>query len=285
MFTSDKRRLGLQEHVSEEDVLRFADGELDAGRATDIRGHFETCWECRTRLIDLQNTIANFVHFHEKLSEQVIPPIAGPLAQLKASLRVQQGRSDVKGTRHFSARMFSFGAVAVLIVLLAVTFLSRYGRSLSMTTLPYPAEPLASLTPGQTVPISKQHVCFSDSLAPARVPAPALRKRVFQEYGMANAQEQDFEVDFLITPELGGAETVKNLWPEPYYNTVWNAHVKDQLEVHLRDMVCGGKLDLGTAQRDLSSDWIAAYRRYFKSETPIRSTTPDTLLWAILKRP
>ncbi|HEY7305119.1 MAG TPA: hypothetical protein VH601_13435 [Bryobacteraceae bacterium] len=285
MFTSDRRRSGRQDHVSEEDVLRFADGELDARRTATIRGHFETCWGCRTRLIDFQNTIANFVHFHEKISEQAIPPIAGPLAQLKARLGVQEVGSGVKRRHDFSARMFSLSAAAVLILLLVITFLRHSDRGVSTITRPYPAEPLASLTPGQAVPISRQQVCSSDSQTRARVPAPILRKRVFAEYGMANAQEQDFEVDFLITPELGGAETVKNLWPEPYYNTVWNAHVKDQLEVRLRDLVCSGELDLGTAQRDLSSGWIAAYRRYFKSEMPIRKQTPVALLLAMFEQP
>jgi len=37
-----------------------------------------------------------------------------------------------------------------------------------------------------------------------------------------------YEVDYLITPELGGATDIRNLWP--YGDTVWNAHVKDQLE-------------------------------------------------------
>lgn len=285
MFTSGRRRLGPQDHVSYADVLRFADGELNGRRAADIRGHFEICWECRTRLMDVQNTIANFVHLHEKMSEQAIRPIAGPLAQLKARLAAQAGASDVKRRWGLPFRMFSLGAAAISILFLVMIFLPHSERGVSAITGSYPAEPLAALTPGQTVPISRQQVCSSDSVTTARVPAPALRKRAFEEYGMANAQEQDFEVDFLITPELGGAETIKNLWPEPYYNTVWNARVKDRLEVHLRDLVCRGDLDLATAQRDLAIGWVAAYQRYFKSKTPARDTAPAVLLFAVLKQP
>jgi hypothetical protein len=34
-------------------------------------------------------------------------------------------------------------------------------------------------------------------------------------------------------------------------------------------LVCTGELDLATAQRDISRDWIAAYKRYFHTERPL----------------
>jgi hypothetical protein len=49
----------------------------------------------------------------------------------------------------------------------------------------------------------------------------------------------------------------------------WNAHVKDTLEEHLHEMVCAGKLDLSTAQRDIAMDWIAAYKKYFQTDRPL----------------
>ncbi|HEY7210908.1 MAG TPA: hypothetical protein VH477_11600 [Bryobacteraceae bacterium] len=285
MFTSSRRRLERHNHVSDDDVLRFVDGELEGGRSADIRGHFETCWKCRTRMLDFENTIVHFVHFQQKLSERTIPPITGPLAQLKARLeaRVQERRAKPRGV--FPFPVLSLSAAAVFVVVLAVIFLQLSNRPASRALRSYAFEPVPVLTPGQAVSISRQQVCSSDSTTTPRVAAPALRKRVFEAYGMANAPEQDFEVDFLITPELGGAETMRNLWPEPYYNTVWNAHVKDQLEVRLRDLVCSGQLDIRTAQRDLSDGWVAAYQRYFKSQAPVRDQTPVALLFAFFKQP
>jgi hypothetical protein len=46
--------------------------------------------------------------------------------------------------------------------------------------------------------------------------------------------------------------------------------VKDELEDRLRDLVCGGQLDLAEAQRDISRDWIAAYKKYFRTDRPVR---------------
>jgi hypothetical protein len=96
------------------------------------------------------------------------------------------------------------------------------------------------------------------------VPAD-LRQRVFQAYGIANADPGAYEVDYLITPALGGADDIRNLWPQPYVSTVWNARVKDELEDRLRDLVCGGQLDLAEAQRAISTDWIAAYKKYVRT--------------------
>jgi hypothetical protein len=61
--------------------------------------------------------------------------------------------------------------------------------------------------------------------------------------------------------ELGGSNSIKNLWPESY-RTVWNARVKDRLENRLHELVCSGQLDLATAQREIATDWIAAYKKY-----------------------
>jgi hypothetical protein len=44
--------------------------------------------------------------------------------------------------------------------------------------------------------------------------------------------------------------------------------VKDALEERLHEMVCAGQLDLSTAQRDIAADWIAAYKKYFRTDRP-----------------
>jgi hypothetical protein len=55
------------------------------------------------------------------------------------------------------------------------------------------------------------------------------------------------------------AAPIKNLWPESY-RTVWNAHAKDRLEDRLHALVISRKLDLKAAQREIATDWIAAYK-------------------------
>jgi hypothetical protein len=47
--------------------------------------------------------------------------------------------------------------------------------------------------------------------------------------------------------------------------------VKDELERLLPSLVCDGRIDLRTAQRDISADWIGAYKKYFRTDRPVQS--------------
>src|SRR5262249_60614506 len=67
-----------------------------------------------------------------------------------------------------------------------------------------------------------------------------------------------------------------HLWTERYSTSSWNARVKDDLEELLPRLICRGQVDLTTAQREIAENWIAAYKKYFKSERPVR--TPVDLL-------
>jgi tRNA(Glu) U13 pseudouridine synthase TruD len=81
-------------------------------------------------------------------------------------------------------------------------------------------------------------------------------------------QAGDYEVDLLISLELGGSNSIKNLWPESYRTSPWNARVKDRLENKLRSLVCSGELDLKTAQQAIASNWIEAYQKYVSPNPP-----------------
>lgn len=58
------------------------------------------------------------------------------------------------------------------------------------------------------------------------------------------------EVDHLIPLELGGANSVKNLWAEPWPD----AHMKDKEENRLHRAVCSGTLNIRKAQ-SLMAHW------------------------------
>jgi hypothetical protein len=73
------------------------------------------------------------------------------------------------------------------------------------------------------------------------------------------------EIDHLISRELGGADDVRNLWPEAYGTSPRNAVRKDRLENALHKEVCAGGLTLEAAQKAIATDWIAAYQQRFGS--------------------
>jgi len=128
--------------------------------------------------------------------------------------------------------------------------------------------PNPNLTPGATVLENRRAICSESNTNNKMVPLP-LQRRVFSEYGIRTVRPNAYEVDYLITPALGGAEDIHNLWPQSKEATLWNAQVKDALEDHLRDLVCEGKLDLATAQHEMAKNWIQAYKKYFRTERPL----------------
>lgn len=82
-----------------------------------------------------------------------------------------------------------------------------------------------------------------------------LKTEQIQEYGYTDRNLRDYEEDHLIPLELGGNPSdPKNLWPEP----LDSAHKKDNIENLCNKKVCNGKLDLGKAQRDISTNWQTA---------------------------
>ena len=130
------------------------------------------------------------------------------------------------------------------------------------------AIPNAKLTPGIALATDREALCRENPPKNKVVPI-SVQRRVFGAYGIAGANPQAYEVDYLITPALGGSDDIRNLWPQSYSATVWNARVKDALEDRLHELVCTGAIDLATAQRDISRDWIAAYKYYFHTQTPV----------------
>lgn len=127
--------------------------------------------------------------------------------------------------------------------------------------------PNRSLTPGATLPVTAADVCVVGYSSKVRDVPVSVKRQVYREYGIAYVPRQ-YEVDHLTPLEIGGSNSIRNLWPEPY-SGVWNAHVKDALENRLHDMVCNGDLSLVDAQREIANDWIGTYQRIFHTNQPL----------------
>jgi hypothetical protein len=117
-------------------------------------------------------------------------------------------------------------------------------------------------------PITLTMICTPSYSKCIRNVSSATKKKVYEAYGDPEGNkhgfcdvEQGCEVDHLISIELGGSNDEKNLWPQPYSGQTFNAHVKDRLENFYHANVCSGHLSLKTAQDEISSDWIAAFKK------------------------
>ncbi len=118
--------------------------------------------------------------------------------------------------------------------------------------------PDPSLTPGDAIPgVTAKQVCIKGYSSSVRNVSQSEKDEVYSRYGVPNISGKD-EVDHFISLELGGSNSLKNLWPEPYA-PVPGAHEKDKVENYLHAQVCNGAISLAQAQNDISTDWYKVY--------------------------
>lgn len=235
------------QHIPDHELLLDADGELDAPRAREVHIHLQACPLCHTRQRSILDTLAGAAAAH--LQRQIPHPEPARAAFL-ARLRSRAERR----------RFLAAAALAAALLLALYPFLpSRH------TTF----KPQASLTPGAVRPVALRTLCQIGAEA-ERPPIPnSVAMAVFRKYGIEDPQPRAYEVDYLIPPDLGGSADPGNLWPQPYKEGAWNASVKDALEDLLRTRVCDGSMALSTAQTEIATDWIAAYKKHFRTAKPL----------------
>jgi hypothetical protein len=132
----------------------------------------------------------------------------------------------------------------------------------SSTAFASGALPNSSLTPGDVLTTDVKTICTPGYTQTVRDVPSSLKRAVYNEYGIASHKPGEFEVDHLISLELGGSNSIRNLWPESYITKPLNAHVKDEIENKLHELVCSGQLSIQDAQRMIATNWTAAYTRY-----------------------
>jgi hypothetical protein len=249
----------MSKHPADSELLGYIDSELPAPLAADIERHLEQCPACTTEYRTLRFTSGDAA---ELCRGAAIAPGAVPEARQRLT---ENMLTDVERRRARRAPIV-LGLTAALLFLTVRYETAFLGRSLFVER---GALPVSSFTPGVAQIMSTDEVCSETLRVPPRVP-PAMRLQVLRDYGMEHVPQDQYELDYLITPELGGMTDRRNLWPEPYGLRSWNAHAKDSLENLLPRLVCSGRIDLATAQQEMASNWIDAYKKYLATERPIQ---------------
>jgi len=248
-------------HISDEELTSDLNGELVNARAAVVAAHLRNCWQCRGRRRQLEDAATEFLRLQRESFDPLIGPPTGPEARLKAAL------SDLhlpNGSLLRSRRLVTVAALSMAAIGFVIFAALRLAERPAMAA----ALPNSRLTPGATRLIEREQVCAIDLSMDVREIPVEIALQVFQEYGIRKPRPRAYEVDYLITPALGGADDIRNLWPQPYTG-VWTAQIKDALEDHLRTLVCSGQLDLATAQEEIATNWITAYRKYFRTQRPL----------------
>lgn len=115
--------------------------------------------------------------------------------------------------------------------------------------------PDAGCTPGNIFPnITEKDICVSGYSKNVRNVPESEKNQVFAEYGILSHTVGEYEVDHLISLELGGSNDISNLWPEAA-DPRPGFHEKDSVENYLHKQVCDGIISLSEAQKIIANDW------------------------------
>ena len=113
----------------------------------------------------------------------------------------------------------------------------------------------ASCTPGAVLPATKAQICTPGYAKSVRDVPESEKTAVYAEYGITTHATGQYEVDHLISLELGGSNDISNLWPEAASPTP-GFHQKDVVENALHDEVCSGQISLQLAQLEIATNWL-----------------------------
>lgn len=250
----------MSSHPADEDILGLIDGELAEHRSADVEGHLEGCAACLAKYRTLAGASVETTTLWRQHDQRF-----ADCAVLRE--RLHETLTSTIERRHARWAPIAFALTAALLFLTVRFESAILGRAIHTSELERSALPVVSFTPGAARDLHVADVCRArPNIAPPI--AEAVRRQVLRDYGMEHVPENEYELDYLITPELGGIPDRRNLWPERYETRSWNAHAKDALEHVLPRLVCTGRINLATAQREMAGNWIAAYKKYLVTEHP-----------------
>ena len=86
-----------------------------------------------------------------------------------------------------------------------------------------------------------------------------MEKKVFARYRLPWSRRAEFKIDHLIPLELGGADTIDNLWPQSRSIRPYNPERKELLTRRLLALIAAGEMTLTQAQREIREDWISCF--------------------------
>lgn len=114
--------------------------------------------------------------------------------------------------------------------------------------------PDSHLTPGDTLTTDTARLCHPGYAQSVRHVTHATKLTIYREY---HRQPRCCEIDHLIPLELGGSNSPKNLWAQPYPE----AYAKDSVENWAHIQACTGKRPIRALQLQMATDWTVLYRQ------------------------
>src|SRR5688500_16838521 len=106
----------LPRHLDADDLIAFLDGEVSRAEQDCTRTHLEGCWNCRSRLLAVQNSIESFLRLRKQILPPDNPPSGATMAQFRRRLSQHASapvtlRSHLHWLRSLMPASFGRGAV------------------------------------------------------------------------------------------------------------------------------------------------------------------------------
>ena len=123
-------------------------------------------------------------------------------------------------------------------------------------------------TPGDVIKdIPLDLLCMKGYTQTVRSVSKTTKKNVYELYGISYPPEEfTFVIDHLIPLELGGSNSIKNLWPQSVEESSVSAKMKDKVENLLHQKVCDGSISLPNAQSIMTGNWNIWYNTYIENK-------------------
>lgn len=118
-------RLAATRHISDEDLLAHLDGELSARGAAHVRGHLQSCWECRSRAEKMGRAISELVDARNVFHAATPPPGGWRGFDARLSAAAREEAAKLPAWRSFSVPVLPIGVAAAAAMLALVVWLAR----------------------------------------------------------------------------------------------------------------------------------------------------------------
>jgi len=154
-------------HPEEGALLRYCDGELRAKETARIARHLEACWECRTRLDDLKQTIAEYVRYRRDFLEPALPQPPQPWKNLRVEF-AQMRAPDDSGTawRRIFQRRAVWLVACTLTAGTGILFYATKARPVGPASRPVAPRPAIS-APSTPAPVPRAAAAPRPRVVPA----------------------------------------------------------------------------------------------------------------------
>ena len=136
-------------HPEDDELLSYADNELEGSSVGRVRKHLKECWRCRTQLEDVQTTVTDFMRYRENALIPNLPEAPAPWKNLRADFdRIDRENANLAARSPLFARFGPLPALRISRIAVGIAAMAvigfGFGYIYVMRTAP-PETPTATI--------------------------------------------------------------------------------------------------------------------------------------------